>query len=44
MHPLYHFFLDRLKRSLLASAGLLLFSFGFYLQLAGNVGLSPGPL
>ena len=43
MHPLYHFFLDRLKRSLLASAGLLLFSFGFYLQLAGNVGLSPWP-
>ena len=43
MHPLFQFFLDRLKRSLLASAGLLLFSFGFYLQLAGNVGLSPWP-
>ena len=43
MNKLTLFFLDRIKRSLLASAGLLLFSFGFYLQLAGNVGLSPWP-
>ena len=43
MHSLSKFLLDRLKRSLLASAGLLLFAFGFYLQLAGNVGLSPWP-
>ena len=41
MHPLSHFLIDRLKRSLLASAGLLLFAFGFYLQLAANIGLSP---
>ncbi len=41
MHPLTNFFLDRVKRSLLASAGLLLFAFGFYLQLAANIGLSP---
>lgn len=40
MHPLLTFLLDRVKRSLLASAGLLVFSFGFYLQLAANVGLS----
>ena len=43
MNPLISFLTDRLKRSLLATAGLLLFSFGFYLQLAGNVGLSPWP-
>ena len=41
MNPLFSFFTDRLKRSLLASAGLLLFAFGFYLQLAANIGLSP---
>ena len=41
MHPLSHFLFDRVKRSLLASAGLLLFAFGFYLQLAANIGLSP---
>ena len=41
MNPLLAFFTDRLKRSLLASAGLLLFAFGFYLQLAANIGLSP---
>ena len=43
MNQLTNFFLERMKRSLLASAGLLLFAFGFYLQLAGNVGLSPWP-
>lgn len=41
MNPLSHFFLNRFKRSLLASAGLLLFAFGFYLQLVANIGLSP---
>ena len=41
MPPLSKFLFDRVKRSLLASAGLLLFSFGFYLQLAANIGLSP---
>ena len=41
MNPLSQFLLDRMKRSVLASAGLLLFSFGFYLQLAANIGLSP---
>jgi len=41
VNPLSKFLLDRAKRSLLASAGLLLFSFGFYLQLAANIGLSP---
>ena len=41
MHPLSKFLFDRAKRSLLASAGLLLFAFGFYLQLAANIGLSP---
>ena len=41
MHPLSHFLIDRVKRSLLASAGLLLSAFGFYLQLAANIGLSP---
>jgi len=41
MHPLSKFFLDRLRRSLLASAGLLLFALGFYMQLVANVGLSP---
>ena len=41
MHSLSAFLFDRVKRSLLASAGLLLFAFGFYLQLAANIGLSP---
>lgn len=41
MNKLAVFFVERIKRSLLASAGLLLFSFGFYLQLAANIGLSP---
>ena len=41
MNPLTSFLIDRLKRSVLASAGLLLFAFGFYLQLAANIGLSP---
>ena len=41
MNPLSSFLLDRIRRSLLASAGLLLFAFGFYLQLAANIGLSP---
>lgn len=39
--PLKQFFLDRLRRCLLAAAGLALFAFGFYLQLVANVGLSP---
>ena len=34
------FFFDRIKQSLVASVGLLLFSFGFYLQLVANVGLA----
>lgn len=41
MNPLVSFLFDRVKRSILASAGLLLFSFGFYMQLAANIGLSP---
>lgn len=41
MNPLTTFLIDRVKRSVLASAGLLLFAFGFYLQLAANIGLSP---
>ena len=41
MNALSRFLLDRIRRSLLASAGLLLFAFGFYLQLAANIGLSP---
>ena len=41
MHPLSEFLLNRTKRSLLASAGLILFAFGFYMQLAANIGLSP---
>lgn len=41
MNPMTSFLLDRGRRSLLASAGLLLFAFGFYLQLAANIGLSP---
>jgi len=41
MAPLSRFLLDRFKRSLLASAGLMLFAFGFYMQLAANIGLSP---
>ena len=41
MNPLSQFLLDRMKRSLLASAGLILFAFGFYMQLAANIGLSP---
>ena len=43
MSKLTVFLVERIRRSLLASAGLLLFAFGFYLQLAGNVGLSPWP-
>lgn len=41
MHPLSRFFLNRLRRCLLASVGLLLFALGFYMQLSANVGLSP---
>lgn len=41
MNPLSQFLLDRTKRSVLASAGLILFAFGFYMQLAANIGLSP---
>ena len=39
--PLTQFVCDRLRRCLLASAGLALFALGFYLQLVANVGLSP---
>lgn len=41
MNPLISFFVDRIKRSLLASAGLMLFAFGYYLQIVANIGLSP---
>ena len=41
MSPLLSFFLDRLKRSLLACAGLMLFAFGYHLQVVANMGLSP---
>ena len=41
MNPLLSFFLDRLKRSLLACAGLMLFAFGYHLQVVANIGLSP---
>jgi len=41
MNPLFSFLFDRLKRSLLASAGLMLFAFGYHLQVVANIGLSP---
>lgn len=41
MSTLSTFFLNRIRRSLLASFGLLLSTFGFYLQLVANIGLSP---
>jgi len=41
MNPLVSFFAERIKRSLLASAGLMLFAFGYYLQIVANIGLSP---
>jgi len=39
MTPLHRFLLNRTKRVLLASIGLLLFAVGFYMQLAANIGL-----
>ena len=41
MNPLVSFFIERVKRSLLASAGLMMFAFGYYLQIVANIGLSP---
>jgi len=41
MNPLFRFLVNRTKRALLASTGLLMFAFGFYMQLAANIGLSP---
>ena len=41
MNPLFSFLFDRLKRSLLASTGLMLFAFGYHLQVVANIGLSP---
>ena len=39
--PLFRFFVDRLKRSLIAVCGLAVFGFGIYLQLQANLGLDP---
>lgn len=39
--PLARFFLERLRRCLLASVGLILFAFAYYLQLVASIGLSP---
>ena len=41
MNPLVTFFMERFKRSLLACAGLMMFAFGYYLQIVANIGLSP---
>jgi len=41
MSPLTTFLLDRVKRSILASIGLMLFAFGYHLQVVANIGLSP---
>ncbi len=41
MNPLVSFFIERIKRSVLASAGLMMFAFGYYLQIVANIGLSP---
>jgi uncharacterized membrane protein YczE len=41
MNPLVSFFIERVRRSLLASAGLMMFAFGYYLQIVANIGLSP---
>ena len=41
LSPLCTFLLDRGRRCLLASAGLILFSYGFFLQLQANMGLAP---
>ena len=41
MNPLVSFLIERVKRSLLASAGLMMFAFGYYLQIVANIGLSP---
>lgn len=41
MNKLAVFFVERIKRSLLASAGLMLFAFGYYMQVVANIGLSP---
>jgi len=40
-HPMCAFLADRLRRSLLASFGLVIFSFAAYLQLVANFGLPP---
>jgi len=37
----FQFIVDRLRRMLLASAGLLLFAFGYYMQLRISIGGSP---
>lgn len=39
--PVTAFLLDRGKRSLLATAGLIVFTYGFFLQLQANMGLAP---
>ena len=41
MQSLSAFLLDRGRRCLLACAGLILFSYGFFLQLQANMGLAP---
>lgn len=41
MNSLLNFLIDRIKRSLLASVGLLLFALGYHLQVVANIGLSP---
>lgn len=39
--PLWSFFADRIRRCLTASIGLIIFSYGFFLQLQANMGLAP---
>ena len=41
MNSLVSFFIERVKRSLLASAGLMMSAFGCYLLIVANIGLSP---
>ena len=41
MNSLVSFLLERVKRSVLACAGLMLFAFGYHLQVVANIGLSP---
>ena len=38
---IFCFFTDRLRRCIIASCGLFLFSFGYYLQLVADIGLPP---